>query len=481
MTFPFLVVLCLPADKMSQDQAERKGTQVVHVREDSGSELDALFNAVMNPKSGQSGQIPLRMRNLPASFWKPPDQPQRPVQHMKQGSNDSTGGYPGHPGQSQGNLQIAHMRAHSSPASLQQTLSTVPQGPPQPSPHHARQHSCDALLDNEPLPPGWEMAKMPDGQRYYLNHLTQTTTWQDPRKAVSTTALNSQQSPPSSQQSPNVSMQNLNLDALPQGWEQASTPEGDIYYINHHERTTSWYDPRIPERMRQQARINSVGPGPGQQRQMGQQLAPPPQHPQQQQQQQQQNGGGGTQRSQQANLQFSKLQMEKERLRKRQEEIARQEMLLRAQMQAQQQLQQQQQQQDAIPVSQSINISQANEMTSVTDPFLGQTNSSDHSRQESTDSGVGGMGTGTNYSMPRTPEDFLSNVDEMDTQEGGHRQGDFNNMDIGGNIGESGEPSNMDSEDLVPSLQEDISNELLNDMENVLNSNKLEDNLLTWL
>ncbi|XP_060085990.1 transcriptional coactivator YAP1-like isoform X3 [Ylistrum balloti] len=464
---------------MSQDQTERKGTQVVHVREDSGSELEALFSAAMNPKSGQSGQIPLRMRKLPASFWKPPDQPQRPVQHMKQGSNDSTGGYPGHPsgvGPSQGNLQIAHMRAHSSPASLQQTLSPVPQGPPQPSPHHARQHSCDALLDNEPLPPGWEMAKMPDGQRYYLNHLTQTTTWQDPRKAVSTTALNSQQSPPSSQQSPNVSMQNLNLDALPQGWEQASTPEGDIYYINHHERTTSWYDPRIPERMRQQARINSVGPGPGQ-RQMGpQQLAPPPQHPQQQQQ------NGGTQRSQQANLQFSKLQMEKERLRKRQEEIARQEMLLRAQMQQQQQLQQQQQQQqDVIPVSQSINISQANEMTSVTDPFLGQTNSSDHSRQESTDSGVGGMGTGTNYSMPRTPEDFLSNVDEMDTQEGGHRQGDFNNMDIGGNIGESGEPSNMDSEDLVPSLQEEISNELLNDMENVLNSNKLEDNLLTWL
>ena len=30
---------------------------------------------------------------------------------------------------------------------------------------------------------------------------------------------------------------------------------------------------------------------------------------------------------------------------------------------------------------------------------------------------TGGMGN--NYSLPRTPEDFLSNVDEMDTQEGG--------------------------------------------------------------
>jgi len=150
---------------MSQEQqdTQRQGTHVVHVREDSGSELDALFLHVINPNhqnpQGSGGQIPLRMRNLPASFWKPPEPK---IQHVKQGSNDSTG-YPGQ-GAPQANLQIQHMRAHSSPASLQQPLS-VPGPPPS---HHARQHSCDALLDNEPLPPGWEMAKMPDGQRYYL-------------------------------------------------------------------------------------------------------------------------------------------------------------------------------------------------------------------------------------------------------------------------------------------------------------------------
>lgn len=27
------------------------------------------------------------------------------------------------------------------------------------------------------------------------------------------------------------------------------------------------------------------------------------------------------------------------------------------------------------------------------------------------------MGTGTSYSLPRTPEDFLSNVDEMDSSD----------------------------------------------------------------
>jgi len=41
--------------------------------------------------------------------------------------------------------------------------------------------------------------------------------------------------PPSSQ----------NLGPLPAGWEQGVTPEGDIYYINHIEKTTSWFDPRI--------------------------------------------------------------------------------------------------------------------------------------------------------------------------------------------------------------------------------------------
>ncbi|XP_078312657.1 transcriptional coactivator YAP1-like isoform X4 [Crassostrea virginica] len=449
---------------MSQDMQERKGTQVVHVRENSGNELDALFQYAANPNSELGGQIPFRQRKLPPSFFNEP----KPSGHVKQGSNDSTG-FPGQMNPAMG----AHMRAHSSPANLQQTLSAAPQPP-----SHARQRSCDALLDpveSEPLPPGWEMAKTQDGQRYYLNssekslynHLTQITTWQDPRKG-SSNALNSR-TPPNSQ-SPNVSLQNLG--PLPPGWEQASTPEGDIYFINHMERTTSWYDPRIPEQL-QQLRLSSSQPGAQQvpprqmnPRQMGQ---PPPQPPV--------NRAMGAKSP--ASLQFSKIQMEKELLRKRQEDLQRQEMMLRAQMQ-------QQQIHDNPPSSQGIVISQSMEMPIVADPFLGQSNvTANHIKQESSDSGVGGMGTGTPYGLSRTPEDFLSNVSEMEQDGGGHRHGEFNNMDIG-NIGGNEENSNMDSEDLVPSLQEDISNELLNDMESVLNVNKLDnilagDNSLTWL
>lgn len=35
---------------------------------------------------------------------------------------------------------------------------------------------------------------------------------------------------------------------LPEGWEQAMTPEGEIYYINHKNKTTSWLDPRLEPR-----------------------------------------------------------------------------------------------------------------------------------------------------------------------------------------------------------------------------------------
>ena len=63
-----------------------------------------------------------------------------------------------------------HVRAHSSPASLQ--LGAVSPGgvmlpPPGASPQHLRQSSYE-IPDDMPLPPGWEMAKTASGQRYFL-------------------------------------------------------------------------------------------------------------------------------------------------------------------------------------------------------------------------------------------------------------------------------------------------------------------------
>ncbi|XP_060563354.1 transcriptional coactivator YAP1-A-like isoform X2 [Ruditapes philippinarum] len=423
------------------ERTERTGTQVVHVRENSDHEMEAMFKAALNPKPGVAG-IPLRQRNLPPSFFTPPD-PNKQINHSREGSTDSTGySNPGHSVLTSAGPTVIHGRTQSSPAMLQQTqFSTLP--PPQ----HTRQRSCDLILEEQPLPPGWEMAKTPQGQIYFLNHVTQQTTWQDPRKPnfninKSNVPLG-QQTPPNV--SPNVSLQNLhqlqglqNMQ-LPEGWEQAVTPEGEMYFINHNERTTSWFDPRLPMHMqRLNVRPGSVHP----QAPMGVGANP------------QQRGMQPVAQQQTA---LQKLQEEKEQLRKRQEELNRQ-----------------------VKLEQEMALRNSNtELTTITDPFLGQSNATDlHARQGSTDSGLGGMGSGTSF-VPRTPEEFLSNVGEMDAQDGGHRQGDFNNMDMGSI---DAEHSNMDSDDLVPSLQaDDISNELLNDVQTVLESNKMDDSLLTWL
>ena len=58
------------------------GHQIVHVRGDSEMDLEALFNAVMNPKSagGLPQTVPMRLRKLLDSFFKPPE----PKSHSRQ-------------------------------------------------------------------------------------------------------------------------------------------------------------------------------------------------------------------------------------------------------------------------------------------------------------------------------------------------------------------------------------------------------------
>ncbi|XP_075054887.1 transcriptional coactivator YAP1 isoform X2 [Mixophyes fleayi] len=444
----------------SAPQPPPAGHQIVHVRGDSETDLEALFNAVMNPKTGNLPQtLPMRMRKLPDSFFKQPE----PKSHSRQASTD---------GGSAGALTPQHVRAHSSPASLQ--LGAVSPGalPPQgvvsaqglaPPSQHLRQPSFE-IPDDVPLPPGWEMAKTPSGQRYFLNHIEQTTTWQDPRKAMLS------QMNVTAPTSPAVQQNLMNpTGPLPDGWEQALTPEGEIYYINHKNKSTSWLDPRLDPRFAMnQQRLSQSAPV----------KSPPPLAPQSPQSTVM--GGGGNQQQ----MRLQQLQMEKERLRLKHQELLRQELALRSQIPTMEQDGGSQN-----PVCSSGITQELRTMTmNSSDPFLNS--GTYHSRDESTDSGL----SMSSYSVPRTPDDFLNSVDEMDTGDAinqssmpsqQNRFPDYlealpgTNVDLGTLEGEA---MNVEGEELMPSLQEALSSDILNDMESVLAGTKLDkESFLTWL
>ncbi|XP_064361164.1 transcriptional coactivator YAP1 isoform X5 [Dromaius novaehollandiae] len=419
------------------------GHQIVHVRGDSETDLEALFNAVMNPKGANVPHtLPMRLRKLPDSFFKPPE----PKAHSRQASTDAG---------TAGALTPQHVRAHSSPASLQLgavspgtlTPSGVVTGPGAPSSQHLRQSSFE-IPDDVPLPPGWEMAKTPSGQRYFLNHIDQTTTWQDPRKAM-------------------LSQMNVTAPTSPPVQQNIMNSAS-----------------AMNQRISQSAPVKQ----------------PPPLAPQSPQ------GGvmGGSSSNQQQQMRLQQLQMEKERLRLKHQELLRQvrpqalrninpssanspkhqELALRSQLPTMEQDGGSQNPVSSPGMSQELRTMTTNS----SDPFLNS--GTYHSRDESTDSGL----SMSSYSVPRTPDDFLNSVDEMDTGDSisqsnipshQNRFPDYleaipgTNVDLGTLEGDG---MNIEGEELMPSLQEALSSDILNDMESVLAATKLDkESFLTWL
>lgn len=417
------------------DGASKKKNLIILVDKDSNDKLNELFDKTLSNKLPL--QIPYRMRKLPDSFFKPPSSGSKSpsVSHSRENSADSAfgsgttilGGVTTGPN----GLPIHHSRAHSSPASLgkipaglitsltggaasgvsqagasskaqqqQQAADSSSLGaavaaaqqqaqqglPKQAIQHlHSRGRSYDVSnlhANFGELPPGWEQAKTQDGRIYYINHNTRTTTWEDPRITAMQESLFQQQSsvetlfntgsqtllsptissptptsnttnnsnnnnnnnvvfsdsiemsndttppPPSvpmlnSSTGTNSNNSNINLGPLPDGWEEGITAKGERYYINHATRTTTWRDPRLSN---QDWAV------------------------------------------QEQTVRLYNLQLERERLRKRQQEIK----------------------------------SHMGE-----DPFL--SGLTDHSRQESGDSGL--SESSISQSMPHTP-DFLSSIDD---------------------------------------------------------------------
>ncbi|XP_038208063.1 transcriptional coactivator yorkie isoform X3 [Zerene cesonia] len=377
---------------------EQKSNLVLRVDQDSDSVLQSLFDTVLKPDSKRPLQVPLRMRQLPKSFFNPPSTGSKSpsVSHSRENSADSAFGS----SSATGSAPVSHSRAHSSPASLQQTYAAGQQTQQPPLHHqHSKQRSYDVgtHIPDElgPLPAGWEQARTPEGQIYYLNHITKTTTWEDPRKTLAAQTVAG-------------GVQHQSAEAL---LTQSATAQtlATATAAQHLQRTPA-------------ANAGAAG-------------------------------GGWANASVQAcqqKLRLQSLQLERERLKQRQQEIRLQQELMARQ-------------------SSSIVSSLANSTGAATtdlslDPFLPGLN--DHQRQESADSGLG-MAVSQSYSMPHTPEGFLGMDDRMDcTSEAG---ANLDTADI--TLG--------DTDDLLGEFTNDI---LLDDVQSLINSTPNKpDNVLTWL
>ncbi|CAG2170780.1 unnamed protein product [Oppiella nova] len=436
----------------------------------------------------------MRQRNLPASFFKPPDGAHS-ASHSRESSLDasfspplsqpSATGSPLSPASPQQQtlqqmsalptgLTISHPRAHSSPASLQQTLAVSAAMASGQQPIHMRNYSYD--IDSIPLPEGWQMSKTESGECYFINHNNKTTQWEDPRKKQIQQQLQQQTQPrlvvvSQTNNNTNNAINNTNagsatnlsssLGPFPKGWDSARTENGDVYYISHIECRTTWIDPRLPpsqQQSRAQLHNGRTPPPPFVANTVPPSLVAALQN-------MNTSGSNSTtdalrlqqQQQQQHQRTLLNLELERQKLRQRQSEILSKPSSL---------------------VDNSTGIRLAS--TGI-DPFLSGNNSAFnndcHSRQESADSG---LGLGSNYSLPHTPEDFLNIEDALNTGD------DTNNMSRSNDLGLEGlavgnldlVPENMESDDLVPTLT-DFGTDILSIVEEQLENNR--DNIMTWL
>lgn len=296
---------------------------------------------------------------------------------------------------------------------------------------HHRQASFDVSLHGDglgKLPPGWEETHTSEGQVYYMNHITKTTQWEDPRRQMVEQARSEQQQ---QLRLPNGAQMQA-LGPLPTGWEEGSTNEGDIYFINHRTQTTTWYDPRVP--MSQQVvphRINHSTTLQQINRLKLQRL--------QQQHKEIEEKKAELRRVEQARLQH-RLQGHSSAGSSNADMQAAQEMLMR----------------------QSLNeVTAPNVVVNNADPFLTasthQQQADLHNRQESADSG---LGMGSNFNLGSIPED-ISGMESMDT-------GDLDTT----LTGESTPTANTHTDDhLMTTLPVELGDDISNDiMETLLNS-----------
>ncbi|XP_010880026.4 membrane-associated guanylate kinase, WW and PDZ domain-containing protein 1b isoform X3 [Esox lucius] len=99
-----------------------------------------------------------------------------------------------------------------------------------------------------PLPDSWEMAYTENGEVYFIDHNTKTTSWIDPR------CLDKPPKPlEECEDDEGVHTEELdNEQELPPGWEKIDDPVYGVYYVDHINRKTQYENPILEAKRRKQ-------------------------------------------------------------------------------------------------------------------------------------------------------------------------------------------------------------------------------------
>uniref|UniRef100_A0A8C1VUY1 Membrane-associated guanylate kinase, WW and PDZ domain-containing protein 1 n=1 Tax=Cyprinus carpio TaxID=7962 RepID=A0A8C1VUY1_CYPCA len=96
-----------------------------------------------------------------------------------------------------------------------------------------------------PLPENWEMAYTENGEVYFIDHNTKTTSWIDPR------CLDKPQKPLEECEDDGMKIC-LSFCHLPTGWEKIDDPVYGVYYVDHINRKTQYENPILEAKRKKQ-------------------------------------------------------------------------------------------------------------------------------------------------------------------------------------------------------------------------------------
>ncbi|XP_047388094.1 membrane-associated guanylate kinase, WW and PDZ domain-containing protein 1 isoform X10 [Sciurus carolinensis] len=142
--------------------------------------------------------------------------------------------------------QAEHPLQEAALAPVNSSLAAAPiTDPSQKFPQHLPLSAEDNL---GPLPQNWEMAYTENGEVYFIDHNTKTTSWLDPR------CLNKQQKPlEECEDDEGVHTEELDSELeLPAGWEKIEDPVYGVYYVDHINRKTQYENPVLEAKRKKQ-------------------------------------------------------------------------------------------------------------------------------------------------------------------------------------------------------------------------------------